>query len=119
MCVPLNIKSIIKYRSGCKIIYAIMLGKAHSPTSKEKWSEIVHLTDDEFNEIYKRPFKSTKSTKLQWFQFRINHRILGTNVLLVKMGVRQNDLCTFCLYEPETICHIFWECNKIQLFWHN
>ena len=117
--VPLNIKSIIKCGSGCKIIYAIMLGKAHSPTSKEKWSEIVNLTDDEFNEIYKRPFKSTKSTKLQWFQFRINHRILGTNVLLAKMGVRQNDLCTFCLHEPETICHIFWECNKIQLFWHN
>ena len=84
-----------------------MLGKAHSPTSKEKRSEIVNLTDDGFNEIYKRPFKSTKSTKLQWFQFRINHRILGTNVLLLKMGVRQNDLCAFCLHEPETICHVF------------
>ena len=35
------------------------------------------------------------------------------------MGVRQNDLCTFCLHEAETICHIFWECNRVQPFWQS
>ena len=65
--VPLNIKSIIKCGSGCKIIYTIMLGKTHSPTSKEKLSEIVNLTDDEFNEIYKRPLNQRNQQNYNGF----------------------------------------------------
>ena len=35
------------------------------------------------------------------------------------MGVRQNDLCTFCFHEAETICHIFWEYNRVQPCWQS
>ena len=59
------------------------------------------------------PFKlngrslTTKSSKLQWFQYRIIHRILGTNSLLYKINQKPNDKCSFCLKEVETIEHIF------------
>ena len=43
------------------------------------------------------PFKlngrslTTKSSKLQWFQYRIIHRILGTNSLLYKINFIWNN----------------------------
>jgi hypothetical protein len=49
----------------------------------------------------------TKSSKLQWFQYIIIHRILGTNSLLYKINQKPNDKCSFCLEEVETIEHIF------------
>ena len=35
------------------------------------------------------------------------------------MKISNSDLCTFCSEEPETIEHIFWECDNIQPFWEN
>ena len=32
--------------------------------------------------VYEQPFFLTKDSMLQWFQYRINHRILGTNRLM-------------------------------------
>jgi hypothetical protein len=53
------------------------------------------------------PKKRTKSSKLQWFQYRIIHRILGTNSLLYEINKKPNDKFSFCLEEVETIEHIF------------
>ena len=42
------------------------------------------------------PFKCQKDTHMQWFQTRINNRILGTNVLLNKMKIKNDNLCSLC-----------------------
>ena len=65
------------------------------------------------------PFKITKDPQLQWLQFRINNRILGTNYLRKKMKMVSSDLCTFCKTQAETIQHLFYECNTVQHFWTN
>ena len=70
-----------------------------------------------WKEIYCLPFITTKSSKLQWFQYIIIHRILGTNSLLYKINQKPNDKCSFCLEEVERIEHIFWSCNKISKLW--
>ena len=62
-------------------------------------------------------FSLTNDTKLRWFQTRINHRILGTNYLLRKMNISDNDLCSFCHNESETLVHLFYECQIIKRFW--
>ena len=49
-------------------------------------------------------------TQLRWFQYKVIHRILGTNCLLYKMGISDSPLCTFCKDKPETIVHLLWEC---------
>ena len=72
-----------------------------------------------WKEIYCLPFITTKSSKLQWFQYRIIHRILGTNSLLYKINQKPNDKCSFCLEEVERIEHIFWSCNKISKLWED
>ena len=56
----------------------------------------------------------THDTKLQWLQYRITHRILGTNSYLFKIRYINSDLCSFCIREKETIKHLFWDCIYIN-----
>ena len=54
---------------------------------------------------------------IKWFQMRIIHRIIETNVMLKEMDVTNNNKCSFCLTAKDTIQHIFWECKHSQQFW--
>ena len=55
--------------------------------------------------------------KMRSFQYRIFHRIIATNVLLMKMGIKDHDNCFFCDSKPETIEHLFWYCDRISHLW--
>ena len=44
------------------------------------------------------------------------HRIVSTNYLLTKMGIKENENCSFCKLETETLKHLFWECTYTQTF---
>ena len=70
-------------------------------------------------QIYKIPAKSCGNTKLHWFQYRILHRILATNDLLLKCGINQDNLCTFCQRVPKKNEPLFWYCNIVTEFWEN
>ena len=70
-----------------------------------------------WDEIYILPYKISKDTNLRWFQTRLIHRILSTNKFLCKIGIRSDDRCSFCSTDPETLKHLFWECNVVQTFW--
>jgi hypothetical protein len=85
---------------------------------QKKWEEILALGLDEtkWREIFKLPFIVTQNTKLQWLQYRINQRILGTNKFLYKIKVKDDAFCTFCQEDEETIDHIFWNCEIVQAF---
>ena len=63
--------------------------------------------------------KSNIDVRLKWFQFRIVHRILGTNKLLYKANIKDSPLCNLCSEFPETIYHLFWQCEISRLFWEN
>jgi hypothetical protein len=85
---------------------------------QKKWEEILTLGLDEakWREIFKLSFIVTQNTKLQWLQYRINQRILGTNTFLYKIKVKDNAFCTFCQEDEETIEHLFWNCEIVQAF---
>ena len=115
---PYPLEIIMKNFKGCRLIYDNMIKKEKYPTSLDKWkNEIIEETNYKLEKIYGIPFKITKDPKLLWLQYRINHRILGTNYLLTKMKIKNCDKCTFCNNTPETIVHIFWSCEMIQNFW--
>ena len=66
------------------------------------------------------PFKVTLDTKLRWFQYtRVIHNILPSNVWLKKVGIIDNELCTFCHNDNETVTHtcMLCECNNVTDFW--
>ena len=58
--------------------------------------------------------KGPMEVHLRWFQYRIIHRILGTNTFLHKVGIAESPLCTFCGQMPETILHLFWDCSVVS-----
>jgi hypothetical protein len=64
-----------------------------------------------WKEIYRLPFITTKSSKLQWFQYRIIHRILGTNSLLYKINQKRLDI----LLHDQNICSIVSTSSKQKL----
>ena len=61
--------------------------------------------------------KNIKEVKLQEFQFKVNNHILVTKSFLLKIKKVDNDRCSFCNQESETIIHVLFLCNKVKEFW--
>ena len=86
--------------------------------SVNQWSKDLQIKlDVRTDKLFSIPFDINNDSNLQWFQFRINHRILGTNVLLEKMKIKDNKLCSYCNKDPETLLHLFLKCPQIIDFW--
>ena len=49
--------------------------------------------------------KKIPEIKLRWFQIRLLHRILATNIVLKEMGITQSVLCDFCNLERDSLQH--------------
>lgn len=62
-------------------------------------------------DLFYKPFRITKDTKMQWFQTRINHKILATNKFLCKIKITDDSKCFFCKVSEETIEAII-DCNN-------
>ena len=45
------------------------------------------------------------------------HRILATNKFLFKLNIAQSEMCTFCHSHPETILHLFLDCEYVENLW--
>ena len=111
---PASIKVYLKNKKGAQYMYRLLSKTKDTPTGKISWNKKYSLTDNEWNKIYIEPFKSTKDTVIQWFQTRINHKILATNTFLSKIKLANDPKCTFCKKFNETIEHLFWDCECVQ-----
>ena len=81
---------------------------------KNKWAMELDLPNNEkFWKQINSAVKSPTEVQLRWFQYRIVHRILGTNSFLNKIGLSDSPLCTFCGLLPESIFHLFWNCPVV------
>ena len=107
----------------CKKIYQILVKKkTSSPVkSQEKWlaEDISSNVQVNWENTYQLPFLCTKETKLRVFQFEFLHRRVATNDVLLKIGKKETDSCSFCAGSPETLTHLFWHCRSTQTFWNN
>ena len=116
------VENFIKAPKPNRLAYEKLIsGKQRSPRkSQEKWCVDCSLQCSktiDWEMAYKLPFCSTKSTKLIIFQFKLLHRRLATNDFLNKIGIRENDICTFCRTEKESLFHLFWSCSETSCFW--
>ena len=57
--------------------------------------------------------------KLKDFQYKITNKILVTKHFLHKINKIDNNLCEYCQQTPETIFHLFIECEIVKRFWEN
>ena len=44
--------------------------------------------------------------KLKWYQIRLVHRIIATNIVLMHMGIENDITCSFCRQDRDSINHI-------------
>ena len=86
----------------------------------EKWGLCLNKTIEasSFNAYYSIPFTCTIEAKLRSFQYKILQRILPTKKFLKLCNITNDDLCSYCHKEVETIEHLFWRCHCVKIFWN-
>ena len=104
---PEIVRIFIQCKKGSKSMYDVLNTSNTIPTGKTKWNNTFDLTDIQWKRIFAMPFMSTKDSKLQWLQFRVNHHIVVTNKFLFKIGKTESQLCAFCQTEIESIYLLF------------
>ena len=68
--------------------------------------------------IINNMYQITISTKLHSFHFRLVNNAITTNIQLKYYKIRDNDSCTFCNGDRETISHLFIHCKFVQPLWN-
>ena len=118
---PFHLQILFKSRRGCKDFYHIFLSNPdHEPVAKTKWQPLVDVNVPNFwSMIYKICFKSINNNKYIWFQYKTINNILDTNHYLHKVKISESNECRLCGANPETIVHLFSQCEKVFDLWSN
>ena len=118
---PEYIKVLMKSKKGCKDFYDVInTNKTEIQTSYYSYWENKlkqEIPNVEWKSIFRICFKTVEDNELIWFQYRLINRILGTNDYLTKIKIKNNPNCVFCNKDPETISHLFTECDIVKMFW--
>ena len=94
--VNISLSTIYSATKGTRHYYNILVNDNCKPNCL-KCSEKLNIS---WNTVFIK-VKKIKDVKLKWFQMRIIHRIIATNIVLNKMGVTANTQCGFCNDEKE------------------
>ena len=105
----LSQKSVSQWAYGC-IVKEIF----SPPTALQKWN--FNFDKGKWSNIFSNVWFSVRDVKLQYFQFRFLHRILGINTRLNLMNRTVSPLCSFCKIHDETFEHLFWNCHIVSSF---
>ena len=117
--IPPLMTIILRDKKGCRYIYQKLTENNELPTSLRKWeNEFGMIQNYEWKKIFQLPYKVSLCTNIRWFQYRILHRILATNTFLQKIGITNDNKCSLCHAEPETLVHLFWSCPGVSQFWN-
>jgi len=109
--------SLLSVPKGAKRYYDILIKNNERPNCCAKWEERLQQNID-WDTVFTK-ICNLKEVKMKWFQIRIVHRILATNVILHSMKVAPDDLCSFCGEEKDSIQHIFVTCRYVLTFWES
>lgn len=111
------VKLLLKDKKGCRKIYETLIKSENS--TQDRWQRDLGEISKEERSKYNEALNDIKEVKLKDFQFKINNKILATNSFLCKINKIDNNKCSFCEQEPETIKHLFVDCPKVKEFWES
>ena len=117
--IPLRMNLVLNDRNFARFAYGISVEcrKVEFVQSiekqKQKWLRDVGYFD---GGSFETVMKATHSTRYQFFHYKLVNRIITTNRFLKIINVRDDDKCTFCDQETETLAHVFWFCPDVQTF---
>lgn len=110
--------------SAKRIYQAILPYKLPTVTSQGKWNQIYPVNQEDqkehWKDVYTSPYKATRETKLQAFQYRVIHRTIPCNRYLHNIRIKQEDVCSFCNPPTsDTLQHFLFSCPKSADFWRS
>ena len=114
-----RLQKCVKTTPTVKIIYSNLISEPYLIVKKLN-KQINPKTGEEFeikefcNQIMRIP-KYTICVKLRSFQYRLMMRAVVTNVQLYHYKIREDTMCSNCNKQPETIQHLFYECEKSSI----
>jgi len=76
------------------------------------------LSIDSWNIYWNFVSKLKYFNDIKWLQLRILRRCLKTNHIVSRFNNDVTDICTFCGIPEETISHLFFKCNLVNIFWN-
>ena len=101
-----------------KDYYALLISKkAFSPCNGQKLKCEFDLSDDELKQAFSLPHSIAFEPYVKAFQYKVLNSILYTNYKLHKIGYVEDNTCSFCKLEPETLHHFLFHCSYVRLFW--
>ena len=78
----------------------------------------LNLTQDQLKKIIpSSSYDVAFEPYLKAFQYKVLNSILFTNKKLRKIGYIQDDKCSLCKTDSESLYHIFFECRHTKQFW--
>lgn len=113
----------ISQASSKRIYNFLLLHKLPPIAFQRKWTEIFPDFQPEDNppafwkEIYTSPYRTTRDTKFQAFQFKLIHCVLPCNRYLYNQRIKESDTCSYCK-GTDDLQHFFWSCPSVEAFWH-
>ena len=72
-----------------------------------------------WHSAYLLPAWASIESKIRMFQYKILNNVLYLNQRLSHMNTVGSSLCSLCKKEPETISHLFLNCNFSRQLWSN
>ena len=109
--------SLVSEKKVPKHVYSILRNQA-SVEVENKWIDCLDVVDEvEWNYIHNANFKCTIETQMRSFYLKLFHKAICTNQFLHRIGRSDSPNCYFCNDLPETILHLFFECEKVSPLW--
>ena len=100
---------------GSSRLYIIMKGSSSHilDNAADRWNDKTDLDFMSFSlsKSFNFHHQKYKDTYLKYIQFRTLHHRFYTNDLLFKMGIKNSNLCSFCLEQIDSISHMLLFCN--------
>ena len=108
-------------KKGVSKLYKSLLGRHFDIVEEacEKWNlrADLSLTPIEISKSFKRHSTLIDDSYAKYIQFRTLHQRFFTNDRLFKIGIKNNDLCSMCLTEPESNSHMLLHCHITKNIW--
>ena len=110
------VEQLLRDKKGCRRMYDIML----SPkcfVHNNKWEPVGININEQSWKKYHSVIKALNEVKLKDFQYKITNKILVTKSFLYRINKTDDNLCEYCHEQPETIFHLFVQCEEAKQFW--
>ena len=101
-----------------KIVYGMLIHKIKEKSSSEVTIQNkLNNSPIDWPSVYHLAWNTTIDSYSRAFQFKCLHNILFLNERLFKLHHVDSPLCSFCKAVPETIIHLFADCQVSKTLW--